>query len=60
MTDYINSVRLRKAKELLHDNNLTINEIAKMIGYGTAARFIRVFKKGEGITPGEYRNSVAF
>jgi AraC-like DNA-binding protein len=31
-----------------------------MIGYGTAARFIRVFKKGEGVTPGEYRNSVAF
>lgn len=60
MTDYINSVRLKKAKELLLNENLTINKIAEMVGYGTAARFIRVFKKGEGITPGEYRNGLAF
>lgn len=59
MTDYINSVRLKKAKELLKDRSLSINEVAMRIGYGTAARFIRVFKKDEGITPGEYRNGMA-
>jgi two-component system response regulator YesN len=52
---YVTSYRIGKAKSLLLKTELNIADIAAEIGYGNATHLIRVFKKSEGMTPGEYR-----
>jgi AraC-like DNA-binding protein len=54
--DYLTRVRLDKAEELLHSTFLTINEIAGRVGY-QPNYFLRIFKKVEGVTPGQYRET---
>lgn len=58
LLDYINKVRLEKAKELLKSGELNIGEIAAQVGYGNSNTLIRIFKKFEGITPGQYKNFI--
>lgn len=53
--DYINRVRIRKAKELLETKRFTIQEIADQIGYRNASYFTQVFRDIEGITPKQYQ-----
>ncbi|MGE5550443.1 MAG: helix-turn-helix domain-containing protein [Bacteroidota bacterium] len=53
--DYLNRLRIEKAKKLLHDESLTVGEVATAVGYLSANTFIRIFKKYEGITPGQFR-----
>ncbi|MDQ0916934.1 helix-turn-helix domain-containing protein [Paenibacillus sp. V4I5] len=55
LTDYINQVRIEKAKEMLVQTELRVNEIAENVGIHSRTTFLRVFKKVEGITPNEYR-----
>ncbi|MFD0677715.1 MULTISPECIES: helix-turn-helix domain-containing protein [unclassified Paenibacillus] len=55
LTDYINQVRIEKAKELLVQTDLRVNDIAERIGIHSRTTFLRVFKKVEGISPNEYR-----
>jgi len=50
----INRTRIRAAKELLR-NGCSIQEAAKSVGYGDSNAFIRIFKKYEGVTPGQFR-----
>ncbi|MEW6418909.1 MAG: response regulator transcription factor [Nitrospirota bacterium] len=57
-TSYLNSIRLKKASELLKYPNLTITEIAFFVGYGSFSQFKRVFKKVYGVSPKEYRRSI--
>jgi two-component system response regulator YesN len=57
-TSYLNSIRLKKASELLKNPNLTITEIAFFVGYGSFSQFKRVFKKVYGVSPKEYRRSI--
>lgn len=54
-TDYLTSLRIKHAKELLQNPDLSIKEITEMIGYLDSNYFTRVFKKYEGLTPTEYR-----
>ncbi len=54
-SDYIFSVRMNKATEMLRETDLKIQEIASLVGYYTVASFNRVFKRHAGVTPGEYR-----
>lgn len=54
--EYLTQIRLNKAKLLLCDPSVTINDIAEKIGYPDANYFSRVFKKVEGLSPSEYRN----
>ncbi|WNQ09237.1 AraC family transcriptional regulator [Paenibacillus aurantius] len=56
-TDYINSVRMSKAMELLKDTDLKIQDIAQLVGYYNVASFNRVFKKHSGLTPSEFRRT---
>lgn len=57
IADYINRLRVEKAKELLKDSQLKLAEIAEIVGYTNDASFIRTFKKYEGVTPGQFRNA---
>ena len=56
--DILNSIRIRIAKELLEDPSLKIGEISEMVGYADTAHFARTFKKLEGMSANEYRNSM--
>ncbi|MDD4080406.1 MAG: response regulator [Eubacteriales bacterium] len=53
----VNSLRVRKAEELLLDPSLQIQQIAHQVGFGSAAHFTRVFKQINGATPGEHRRT---
>ncbi|MFP4977451.1 helix-turn-helix domain-containing protein [Paenibacillus sp. CN-4] len=52
--DYVTGLRLDKAKELLRDTDLRINDVADRVGY-QQSYFNRLFKKQQGITPTRYR-----
>ena len=54
-TDYLNSRRVAFACELLASTSKNLNRIAEMSGFRSSNFFIKVFKKYEGVTPGEYR-----
>lgn len=54
---YIISARIKKAKQLLKYNFLTLESCAWECGFSTVQYFCRVFKKTTGITPSEYRNN---
>ncbi|MBP3962838.1 helix-turn-helix domain-containing protein [Paenibacillus lignilyticus] len=54
-TDYINGLRIDKAKKLLVGSAITVNDIGKQVGFNNANAFIRMFKKLEAVTPNEYR-----
>ncbi|MCR5005701.1 MAG: AraC family transcriptional regulator [Clostridiales bacterium] len=52
---YINKLRLEQAKELLLQEDLTIREVASLVGFRDESYFSRAFKKYIGRTPREYR-----
>lgn len=53
--DYLNLCRVKASKELMDkESNLKINEIAIRVGCSGAVTFIRMFRKYEGISPGQY------
>lgn len=55
--EYINRIRIEEAKRLLRQTDASLPEIAVTLGYNNDQSFNRFFKKYEGITPGEFRNS---
>lgn len=52
--DYLTGLRIGKAKELLRDTDMKMNEVAESVGY-RQSYFNRIFKKQEGITPTRFR-----
>lgn len=58
-TEYLTSFRLNKAKALLQNRNLKLNQIAEMVGIPDVKYFSKVFKKHEGMTPNEYRKTLS-
>ncbi|MDD2648204.1 MAG: AraC family transcriptional regulator [Eubacteriales bacterium] len=55
MLDTINKTRISHARVLLTTTRLSLDEIAEQVGYYNSSTLIRVFKKYEGVTPGQYR-----
>ncbi|KRE98880.1 hypothetical protein ASG89_28360 [Paenibacillus sp. Soil766] len=55
LVQYIQDVRVDKAKELLIKTQLKNYEIAEQVGFATQPYFIRVFKKSAGVSPNEFR-----
>ncbi|MBU5445265.1 response regulator [Paenibacillus sp. MSJ-34] len=53
--EYVTQYRMDKAKVLMMDPDLKLYSIAQMVGYQDVKYFSRLFKKTEGVTPGEYR-----
>lgn len=58
ISDYIFQTRLEKAKNLLAQKNLKVQEIAAMVGYDSPAYFSKFFKKATSMTPQGYRDSL--
>lgn len=53
--DYLNQVRIKKAKEYLLDKDVQIAYVSHMVGYSSQGYFTKVFKKLVGMTPSQYR-----
>ena len=51
---YLNNVRITKAKELIRTTALRLTDISQMVGYDDQSYFTKVFKRTAGIAPGEY------
>lgn len=52
---YLINLKINRAIELLHDTNMSIGDIAKLVGFNDIAYFSRYFKKREGYSPSLYR-----
>lgn len=57
ITDYIQQLRMEKAKEWIIIDQIPIKSAAEMCGYEDVAYFHKVFKKYFGISPGEMRKN---
>lgn len=53
--DYINNLRLNRAKELLRSTNIMCAQVAYQCGYNDPHYFSTFFKKKTGFTPQEFR-----
>lgn len=51
--NYLIQVRLKHAKELLANEQLTIREISQAVGYQDAYHFSKLFKKYYGVSPSQ-------
>ncbi len=58
-TKYLSKVRIENAQKLLVSTELSMSDIAKLIGISDPAYFNRIFKKELGISPNKYRQNSA-
>lgn len=58
LPDYINMLRIKKAKDLLQNTNMDITDIAMTLGFNTSQYFSTCFKKYENTTPKKYREII--
>ncbi len=56
LTEYINTARVEKAKELLSDTERLSYEVAEEVGFHDPAYFSAIFKKYTGMSPKEFKN----
>ena len=53
--DYVQTLRVEEAKQLLESGDQPIDEVAVAVGYDDAGSFRRLFKRLTGISPHRYR-----
>ena len=58
VNEYIRNVRIEKAKELLLNEHIKINDIVTATGFNNPQTFYTLFKKYVGMKPGEYRDQM--
>jgi len=54
-TQYIQHLRVGKARDMLELSVLTVDEIAWRVGYEDPSAFRKIFQRVMGLSPGEYR-----
>lgn len=54
VNEYVRISRLKKAVELLAENNYRINEVAYLVGYSSPSYFTLSFQKQFGKLPSEF------
>ena len=55
INDYLNDMKMERARKLLLETTLSVYEVGLELGYQGPNSFIRRFKATYGITPGEFR-----
>lgn len=55
ISQFIRENRLEKAKEILHNENLSVSEIAYKVGFGSPTYFNKCFHEFYGVAPGEFK-----
>lgn len=53
---YLSNMRMQHAMELLHNTELSVNEIALKCGFSCGNYFSKAFKKNTKLTPYQFRN----
>ena len=53
--EYIHTKRMSQAEHLLTNTDLSIQQIARTVGYQKASNFSGAFRKNTGLLPYEYR-----
>jgi transcriptional regulator GlxA family with amidase domain len=53
--EYVQAVRMEKAKHMLESEHCSVEEICHFVGYEDIASFRRLFKRSVGVTPSDYR-----
>ena len=56
--EYVTFLRVNKAKELLSDQSLSINDIAERLGYCDSFHFSKIFKSRVGLSPFRYKKGL--
>ena len=56
LNEYIATVRISKAKEILSDPKVKVTDVSELVGYKDPDYFTRIFRKYEGVTPSEYKS----
>lgn len=54
--EWLTSIRLRKASQLIASSGLRINEIGRLVGIPDPYYFSKLFKKYNGVSPLKFRN----
>lgn len=54
--EHVTAIRMKRAKSLLKNGNMTVENISYAVGYPNAEHFNRTFKKTYQMTPLQYRN----
>lgn len=57
--DYLQSVRLERAKELLGNPSIPIRSVAQRVGYTEDNYFSKAFRKLTGVSPSRYRQNLS-
>jgi AraC family transcriptional regulator of arabinose operon len=55
-TQFLKSLRIRKAKSLLETTRLSVKEVMASVGVSDPSNFTRDFKRAHGLTPTQVRN----
>ncbi len=55
---YVTRIKMERAKELLDQSDLSIQEIAEQLGYDHTSYFIKLFRNYSGHSPNEHRRSI--
>ena len=53
---YLINYRINNAKKLLHNTNLSVQEIAYASGFNSVPHFIQIFKKHTNVSPKKFRD----
>lgn len=53
--DYVHTLRLEEAKQMLETTDLPVEAVANEVGYEDASFFRRLFRRKVGMTPADYR-----
>jgi len=56
--EFIRSIRLQRAAQLLEKSQLTVSEIAYQVGFNNPKYFARYFKEEFGVLPSAYKKTV--
>ena len=52
---YLNTIKIRKACEMIRTNKSSLTEIAMKCGFNSSSYFCKVFKSEKGVSPTEYK-----
>lgn len=60
ISEYFTLIKIKKACDLLRSSNMSITDIAYLLGYNSSQHFSRSFKEIRKITPSEFRNNLEY
>ncbi|HLP24366.1 MAG TPA: helix-turn-helix domain-containing protein [Acidobacteriota bacterium] len=58
VSTFVSEERIRAARRLLSETDMSVQQIAEQVGFGTGANFTTAFRKRMGMTPTHYRRGL--